>query len=260
MQNAPKVTLCAGFSVARSSSLPMKKRPPGTKTIPAGHEYCGEIAGAALASRLAAANAGPGLTVTAIAISLGRSWQVGVTLVLSSVVFIGLVRAVGYFEYIHVRRRQKERLRSRDSEILRRLLPHLPARFEAARSEADILSALAELGREAHLSFVEIIPSIGGEPTAFRWTNPTDADPFGRDVVSAGYPIGRDDAARAELKFGFRSDFGDVSPQTEVLLQVVTDMVEANLSRVKSRLAPRPAAEASAALPRAEVVEVASRS
>jgi UDP-GlcNAc:undecaprenyl-phosphate GlcNAc-1-phosphate transferase len=178
------------------------------------------------------------LTITAIAISLGRSWQIGVALVASSVVFIGLVRAVGYFEYIHVRRRQKERLRARDSEILRRLMPRLPSRFVAARTEADVLATLAELGREATLCYIEILPLAGGEPTAFRWTNPDDADPFGRDVVSARYPIGRDGAARAEVKFGFRSDFGDVSPQTEVLLQIVADMMEASLSAASSRLAP----------------------
>jgi len=179
------------------------------------------------------------LTVTAIAISLGRSWQVGVTLVASSVVFIGLVRAVGYFEYVHVRRRQKERLRSRESELLRRLLPRLPARFESARSEADVTAALAAIGLDAALSYIEIVPTTGGEPTAFRWTNPEDKDPFGRDVASAKYPIGRDDAARAEIRFGFRSDFGDVSPQTEVLLQVITDIVEASFTRMKSKLGPR---------------------
>ncbi|MRG92603.1 glycosyltransferase family 4 protein [Polyangium spumosum] len=196
------------------------------------------------------------LTVAAIGISLGRSWQVGLALVASSVVFMGLVRAVGYFEEVHGRRRQKERLRSRDSEILRRLLPRLPARFEAARSEADVLSALGLFALEGQLSFVEILPVTGGEPTAFRWTNPKDDDPFGRDVVSARYPIGRDDAARAELKFGFRSDFGDVSPQTEVLLQVVTDMVEASLSRVGSLLAPRVLADAEA--PEAAALAAAS--
>jgi UDP-GlcNAc:undecaprenyl-phosphate/decaprenyl-phosphate GlcNAc-1-phosphate transferase len=197
------------------------------------------------------------LTVAAIGISLGRSWQVGIALVASSVVFIGLVRAVGYFEQVHGRRRQKERLRSRDSEVLRRLLPRLPARFEAARSEQEVLSALGLFALEGQLSYVEILPAAEDEATAFRWTNPTDEDPYGRDVVSARYPIGRDDAARAELKFGLRSDFGDVSPQTEVLLQVVTDMVEASLLRVGSLLAPRVLATAAKA-PEAPALEAAS--
>jgi len=179
------------------------------------------------------------LTIAAVGIALGRSWQIGVALVATSVIFIGLVRSVGYFEHVLVRRRQRERLRSRDSELLRRALPSLPARFEAARAESDVVSVLALLGVEASLAYIEILPSSDSEPTAFRWTNPSEPDPFGRDVVSARYPIGRDDVAQASLKFGFRSDFGDVTPQTEVLLQVVADMVEASLSRVGSRLAPR---------------------
>ncbi|UQA62374.1 glycosyltransferase family 4 protein [Polyangium aurulentum] len=178
-------------------------------------------------------------TVTSIAIWLGRRWQIGVALAASSVVLVGLVRFVGYFEYLHIVRRQKERLRSRDSEMLRYALPKLPARFEAARTEADVFALLTQLGLETGMSFLEVLPRADEEPTAFRWTNPKDTDPFGRDVVSARYPIGRDNVARAELKFGFRSEMSDVSPQTEVLLQVVTDIVEASLTRLKSRAAPR---------------------
>src|SRR5687767_11519772 len=36
MQNAKTETWCAGFSSDRSSSEPMKNRPPGTSTMPAG--------------------------------------------------------------------------------------------------------------------------------------------------------------------------------------------------------------------------------
>jgi UDP-GlcNAc:undecaprenyl-phosphate GlcNAc-1-phosphate transferase len=194
-------------------------------------------------------------TVTAIAISLGRSWQVGLLLLAASVVLIGFVRFAGYFEYLHRVRRQKERLRPRDSEILRRLMPKLPARFEAARSEADVFAALAALGLEAGMSFVEVVPLSADEPTAFRWANPEDKDAFGRDVASARYPIGRDDVARSELKFGFRPESGDISPQTEVLLQVVTDIVETNLSRLKSRLAPRPLPAPAEVAAKAQVLE-----
>jgi UDP-GlcNAc:undecaprenyl-phosphate/decaprenyl-phosphate GlcNAc-1-phosphate transferase len=186
-------------------------------------------------------------TVTSIAISLGRRWQVGVALVASSAVLFGLVRFAGYYEVLHGTRRQQERLRSRDSEILRRLLPKLPARFDAARSEADVFVALAQLGLEAELSYLEVVPMSDNEPTAFRWTSPKDADPFGRDVVSAKYPIGRDDVARAVIKFGWRSERGDVAPQTEVLLQVITDIVEASLKRLKSRAAPKTLTDVKAA-------------
>lgn len=178
------------------------------------------------------------LMLTAIAISLGRSWQVGVALVATSAVFIGLVRAVGYFGYVHRRRRQRERLRPRDSELLRRIVPTLPARFEKARTQADVMATLTECGIEAGLCYIDILSQEDDASPVFHWTNPQESTTFGPDVLSARYPIGRDDLARADIKFGFRSDFGDVCPQTEVLLQVVTDILEANLVRVRSRLAP----------------------
>jgi len=178
------------------------------------------------------------LMLTAIAISLGRSWQVGVALVATSAVFFGLVRAVGYFGYVHRRRRQRERLRPRDSELLRRLVPSLPARFEQARTQADIMATLTESGIEAGLCYIEIVSQDENVAPELQWTNPQESEPFGPDVLSARYPVGRDDLARVDIKFGFRSDFGEVCPQTEVLLQVVTDILETSLTRVRSRLAP----------------------
>ncbi len=178
------------------------------------------------------------LMLTAIAISLGRSWQVGLALVATSAVFIGLVRAVGYFGYVHRRRRQRERLRPQDSELLRRVVPALPARFEQARTQADLMTTLCESAIEAGLCYIEIVSPDDDAPPLFQWTNPREKEVFSPDVLSARYPLGRDDLARADIKFGFRSDFGEVCPQTEVLLQVITDMVEASLTRVHSRLAP----------------------
>lgn len=178
------------------------------------------------------------LMLTAIAISLGRSWQVGVALVATSAVFFGLVRAVGYFGYVHRRRRQRERLRPRDSELLRRLVPVLPARFEKARTQTDVMATLTECGIEASLCYIEIWSPDQTAAPEFQWTNPHESEGFGPDVLSARYPIGRDDLARVDIKFGFRSDFGEVCPQTEVLLQIVTDILETSLTRVRSRLAP----------------------
>ena len=178
------------------------------------------------------------LMLTAIAISLGRSWQVGIALVATSAVFFGLVRAVGYFGYVHRRRRQRERLRPRDSELLRRVVPALQPRFDKARTQADVFATLAECGIEASLCYIEIAPADENAQPEFQWTNPQESEAFGPDVLSARYPIGRDDLARVDIKFGFRSDFGEVCPQTEVLLQVVTDVVEASLTRIRSHLAP----------------------
>jgi hypothetical protein len=52
------------------------------------------------------------------------------------------------------------------------------------------------------------------------------------------YPLGRDGLARASVRFGWQSDFGDVSPQSEILLQIAADVLAGNLTRLRSTLAP----------------------
>lgn len=44
------------------------------------------------------------MTVSAIAIALGRSWESGLALLVASVVLTGLIRFVGYFDYVRRRR------------------------------------------------------------------------------------------------------------------------------------------------------------
>ena len=174
-------------------------------------------------------------TVAALGISIGRSWQVGAAMLGASALLVGLVRFVGYFELTHLRSRQKARLRSRDSEMLRYALPRLPQLFEQARTEAELLEKLAAFANEADLGFVEVLePS---ETVAYRWTRSPEA--LRRDLVTARFPIGRDSIARAAIHFGWTTDDGDVSPQSDILLQVATDILEKNLIRLRSRLAPQ---------------------
>jgi UDP-GlcNAc:undecaprenyl-phosphate GlcNAc-1-phosphate transferase len=175
-------------------------------------------------------------TVAAIGVSLGRSWQVGVAILVACVVMLGFVRFVGYFEYLHKGARQRARLRSRHAELLRRLLPEVPALFAAAQTEAEVLGAMGVVTRRAQLRSVEIARGPT-EPSVVRWESNDDAGAL-HELVRASFPVGRDATARAHVRFAWHSDFGDVSPQSEVLLQVVVDVLEGALARVGSDLAP----------------------
>ncbi|MBE7480996.1 MAG: undecaprenyl/decaprenyl-phosphate alpha-N-acetylglucosaminyl 1-phosphate transferase [Polyangiaceae bacterium] len=187
------------------------------------------------------------LTVSAVGISLGRSWEVGVALLAVTVVMTGLIRSVGYFEYLVLRKRQKSRLYERHTERLRRAIPELPAALAATRSEDDVLGELAALAESAELGYVEVLRNgAAGEECAFKWSR-SEHDTDLRGLVSARFPIGRDDNARAILKFGWRPETEEVSPQDDVLLQLVTDIVASNLSRLASPLAPAPAQDADSA-------------
>jgi UDP-GlcNAc:undecaprenyl-phosphate GlcNAc-1-phosphate transferase len=179
-------------------------------------------------------------TAAAIGVSLERTWQVGAALLGASLALIGLVRFVGYFEYLHLDLRQKARIRSRDAERLRFTLPLLPKRLEAAASEREVIEELERFAKDAELGVVEIFRAVeAGKHLVHRWSvRPSSDTSATRDMVFATYPLGSDASARGSLRFGWHSDFGDVSPQSEILLQVATDQVAEHLARLRSTLAP----------------------
>lgn len=189
------------------------------------------------------------LTIAAIGISLGRSWQVGGAMLGASVVLVGVIRFGGDFESLHLRSRQKARIRARDAEMLRFATPNALGRFAEARSEVELFDALEVFAKEADLQLVEVSDTTQPEEReVFRWGDTGEpGDPqrmsAARDVVAARYPIGRDGVARAAIKFAWQSDYGgDVAPQAEILLQVTADVLGTNLTRLRSALAPSPAA------------------
>lgn len=176
-------------------------------------------------------------TASAIAISLGRTWQTGVALLSVSVVLVALVRFVGYFEYVHVLRRQKARMYDPRTERLRHVVPRLLRELHEAQDEAEVLSALTAVARECSFEGLEIEDQTGGSRRA-ESIPPLTAK---RDLlVRATYPLGRDDRARARVRFAWRGDEPDVLPQAAILLQVLIDATVSALERCGSSLAPMP--------------------
>ncbi len=177
-------------------------------------------------------------TIAAIGVSIGKSWQAGIAILAASVVLVGFIRFAGYFEYLHIIRRQKARLRTRDTELLREVIPHVPSMLMAARNEDEVWGAVRAIMKRADLAVIEVLvpPDSKGE-ASLRFTREGGA-PTDVELITARFPLGREDIARATLKFAWESDFGDVAPQTEVLLQVICDIVARELTRVGSAFAP----------------------
>jgi UDP-GlcNAc:undecaprenyl-phosphate GlcNAc-1-phosphate transferase len=181
-------------------------------------------------------------TIAAIGVSLERTWQVGAALLGASAALVGLVRFVGYFEYLHLRVRQKARIRSRDVEVLRFAVPRVAMRFGETRDEDELFDMLWAFCGDVDLEYAEIHDTRhAGERLVQRWASTTSAT---RDLVHASFPIGVDRSAQATVRFGWQSDFGDVSPQSEILLQIVADVLAENLTRLRSELAPAVAVDA----------------
>jgi UDP-GlcNAc:undecaprenyl-phosphate GlcNAc-1-phosphate transferase len=176
------------------------------------------------------------LTAAALGVALGHRWQVGAAILVASLVVMGLVRFVGYFEYLLLMRRQRARLRSPETEALRRIVPQLAELFAAVKGEDELFAALDSLGERAELIAIDIL-EVDSKKQIHQWTaNNGGVD--ASELVSARYPLGEDRAARTDMRFRWRSARGDVSPQMEVLLQVVVDVVLSASVRLKSRLAP----------------------
>jgi UDP-GlcNAc:undecaprenyl-phosphate GlcNAc-1-phosphate transferase len=176
------------------------------------------------------------LTAAAIAVSLGRAWQTGVALLFASVVLIALVRFVGYFEYLHLVRRQKARIYDRRTNLLRLALPALLARLASARTEDDVLAVLSDALEQTEVERMEI-EAAGGQRRFDSSAPPSGS----RDLVRAAFPVGREDRAQAKIRFLFRSDEAEVRPEAAILLQLLVDGAALALERTGSALGPLPA-------------------
>lgn len=177
------------------------------------------------------------LCIGSIAIAFGRNWEVGAAVLAVSAVLFGLIRFIGYFEYLAVAARQKKRINSRHVEWLRKVVMRLPARFGAARTESEVLSTLAWLAVEARFESIEVVQGSGATRTAmFTFRGADYGDMEKRDVTASELPLAP--GANVSVYFSWRSEFGDVPPQMDILLQLVVDELSAHLRRVGSMLSP----------------------
>jgi len=179
------------------------------------------------------------LAAGAIAVSLGRSWHVGLALLSVSLVFVGFVRFLGYFEYLHFRKRQRARLRDPFTENLRRVIPGLIVSMSKTSSEEGAMAILERLTTETSISCVEVLSRSGARMPARCWTA-TGADCARRDLVEMVFPIGSESTAIASLRFRWSSDMEDPAPQVDMLLQILVDELSGVLLEFGSNLLPLP--------------------
>ena len=169
-------------------------------------------------------------TTGAILIAMGRRWQVGAALLVLSIAIIGVVRALGNFQVSMRRfRRGSNKLRAPIVERLRIAVPVALDRIAAAREVSMIAECLQDLGKHAELLAAEVIDSQLVELPPFSWTrNPaegSDGEPVSAAFSFAGA------GPQAQLRFVWTSDQGDVAPEIDILLQLVTDACEARITR-----------------------------
>jgi len=179
------------------------------------------------------------LAAGAIAVSLGRSWHVGLALLSVSLVFIGFVRFLGYFEYLHFRKRQRARLRDPFTENLRRVIPRLIVSLSGAVGEESALKVIERLTTETTILCVEVLTSgeAGERAPAHCWTA-AGADCTSRDLLAMVFPIGPESSAISSLRVRWSCDVEDPAPQVDVLLQILVDELYSTLLAFGSTLLP----------------------
>jgi UDP-GlcNAc:undecaprenyl-phosphate GlcNAc-1-phosphate transferase len=182
-------------------------------------------------------------TIAAVAVAMGRSWQVGLALFVACVVLVGIVRFAGYFEYFRTLNLQRARIRSADVERIRAAMLDYIGEVRDASDESEVFIALDRFVKASAIVQVGLEPIAASPTERVVVSTPPDAPEDSQrrrgHLVSACFPIGRDVAARAKLHFEWESDEGTVSPQAEVLLQFVVDVLARELERVGSEAAPR---------------------
>jgi UDP-GlcNAc:undecaprenyl-phosphate GlcNAc-1-phosphate transferase len=165
----------------------------------------------------------------AIAVAMGRNWEVGGALLVIAVVVLGIVRFVGYFEHAFLRRRQRLHFRSRSTEKLRRAVPQLLAEIRTAPDTDTLVSSVETFACEAELLAVE----LGNTEAPYHWSWSRDAGKSGgRETVETSYEL---PATGSQTRFAWLSDDGEVSPQADILLQLVADGLDQRLAEWHAR-------------------------
>jgi UDP-GlcNAc:undecaprenyl-phosphate GlcNAc-1-phosphate transferase len=163
------------------------------------------------------------MMVSAIAIALGRSWESGVALLVASVVLTGLIRFVGYFEHVRLRRGVIMHQHDQRTRALRRLVPIFTADVERLADGEHVWSRLVEFAAAAGCAVVYL---EGKAPGSDRHWPADTASAEAEGLIFARFAL----APAGSLEFGFPAG-EEMSPQSDILLQLVADAVEATLVR-----------------------------
>lgn len=157
------------------------------------------------------------LMVSAIAVSFGRSWEIGAALAAATLVMIGLVRFVGYFDYLRFERRVRDRAWSPPAVALRAAVPEVLVALRVAQTEAEIGAAVERLLAHAGLSGASLV--VGGEVLREWGQASASLEAADAIVCHARAASGRDEAMLL-----LRCDGGrEVTAQEQILLQLVAD-------------------------------------
>jgi UDP-GlcNAc:undecaprenyl-phosphate GlcNAc-1-phosphate transferase len=174
------------------------------------------------------------LGASAVAIALGRDWEVGLAIFGAATVLVGLVKFVGYFQYAHARIRRRERFYDESVQLLRRTLPEGMLRLHLARNQAQIDRALKWFIDNLQPMQIRLEDAHGREQLSWGGDSSKTVKQAvcSRSTFNAG-------PSNLRLVFEFPSDVA-LSAQAEVLLQLLADQMHRSLVATRSALVTAP--------------------
>lgn len=154
--------------------------------------------------------------VAAIVLALGRDWSVGLAILAATVVMLGLVRFGKYFDAIRLGKAQgASRVYDAHTERLRAAFLEVSSIWNVSDNES-LFQTLAALGEKAGWNSIVLVR--GGEPV-WEW-HAIGETTHVRNQTSSSFGFGDG----WKLTFLLDGDLAQLSPQVEILLQVVTDV------------------------------------
>jgi UDP-GlcNAc:undecaprenyl-phosphate GlcNAc-1-phosphate transferase len=172
-------------------------------------------------------------TAGALAVHVGRSWQIGASLSVLAVSVVAVARFSGYFNRALHKQDSSSGAGSAEVLRLRRAVPQLMFRIRDVASDPKaVLALLQEFAREAEFLEVQLGPYSEATGRDWSWRAPGATPKQLREAVSAAFESQRPPAfperplAAPTLTFTWDSADGEVNPQCRILLQILVDQVE----------------------------------
>jgi UDP-GlcNAc:undecaprenyl-phosphate GlcNAc-1-phosphate transferase len=170
------------------------------------------------------------LVVLALLLYIGRKWEVGLVLALMVVAFAVFARIVGVFEYFNRRKLSRAGLLSGHAERLRRSIAPLLMQADAVQAWDQVQPLLEDLCRRVEFVSAGVEFDTPDLPTVRCGKDAPQRDGRKRLLVAA-LPLQKSGAEFGRLVCSWYSERGRVTPETEILLQVLADRLAERLPR-----------------------------
>lgn len=172
------------------------------------------------------------LVCVALVIHISRDWQLGVGLLLLVLTFAVFARMVGVVDYFNRRRLRRIGVRTARAERLRSLAFQALTRADAIADTSQLPPFLAWLGEACDFRFIDVHLSGAATPACGWDCGGNTVDRRKRTLIAVVPVFDEEGQEFANFRFGWVTERGKVTSETEILLQIIVDRLAPTLSGI----------------------------